>query len=83
METYYRETRISELLLLTAALPGGQHAATTIGQWKQIKRNKRFCRYLLTSLPMMAKSALSINLNARQLVKDMLEAIAKQYPPNE
>lgn len=79
----YREERISELLLLTDALPDGKHAETTIGQWKQIAENRKFCRYLLTSLPMMAKSALSISTNAEQLVEKMLDAINKQYPPDD
>lgn len=79
----YREERISELLLLTDALPDGKHAENTIGQWKQIAENGKFCRYLLTSLPMMAKSALSISTNAEQLVEKMLDAINKQYPPDD
>ena len=79
----YREERISELLLLTDALPGGKHAETTIGQWKQIAENGKFCRYLITSLPMMAKSALSISMNAGQLVEKMVDAIDKQYPPDD
>lgn len=79
----YREERISELLLLTDALPDGKHAETTIGQWKQIAENRKFCRYLLTSLPMMAKSALSISTNAEQLVEKILDAIDKQYPPDD
>lgn len=79
----YREERISELLLLTDALPDGKHAETTIGQWKQIAENGKFCRYLLTSLPMMAKSALSISTNAEQLVEKMLDAIDKQFPRDD
>lgn len=79
----YREERISELLLLTDALPEGKHAETTIGQWKQIAENAKFCRYLLTSLPMMAKSALSISMNAEQLIEKMLDDIDKQFPPDD
>lgn len=83
MGARYREERISELLLLTDALPDGRHAETTLGQWEQIRRNKRFRHYLLTSLPVMAKSALSVNLNARQLVADMLKAVDKRYPADQ
>lgn len=79
----YREERISELLLLTDALPDGKHAETTIGQWKQIAENRKFCRYLLTSLPMMAKSALSVSMNAEKVVEKMLDAIDKQFPRDD
>ena len=83
MGVRYREERIAKLLLLTDALPDGKHAETTVGQWKQMKQSDKFCRYLLTSLPMMAKSSLSINLNAQQLVKEMLNAVDRQYPSDE
>lgn len=83
MGVRYREERITELLLLADSLPEGKHAETTAGQWQQIGQNSKFCRYLLISLPMMAKSALSINLNARQLAEEMLDALDKEYPPDE
>lgn len=79
----YREERISELLLFTDALPDGRHAETALGQWEQIGRNRRFRHYLLTPLPLMAKSALSVSLNARQLVEDVLKAVDNCYPPDK
>lgn len=81
MSERYREERITRLLAFTARLSGGKHAATTAGQWKQIKRDRMFRQYLLTSLPLMAKSALVINNATQQLVREMIVAVDEAYPP--
>lgn len=81
MGVRYREERFSWLSEFTINLPDGTHATTVRGQWKQINQNKKFRQYLTVSLPLMAKSALAIEMNATALVQETLQQIDRLYPP--
>lgn len=80
IEKRYREEKFTRIVQFTDALEGEPHAETTLRQWQQIGRDGRFRRFLLTLLPMLAKSSLSVNLSTQQFIKEMLQAIDEAYP---
>lgn len=80
IEKRYREEKFTRIVQFTDALEGEPHAETTLRQWQQIERDGKFRRFLLTLLPMLAKSSLSVNLSTQQYIEDMLQTLDKAYP---
>ncbi len=80
IEQQYRQEKFERIAQFTDVLGVEPHAETTLGQWRQIDRDGRFRRYLLTLLPMMAKSSLTANQVAVQLIEDTLQTLDEAYP---
>lgn len=56
LDTGFREERRVKLSTFTSQLANGEHGATTEEQWKQIDEDVAYKRYLLYSIPSMARS---------------------------
>lgn len=82
MGSAYRERRLLQLTHFMERLPGGRHADTALGQWRQIAHDGEFCRYLRVSLPMLARSALGITGAAHKAADELLRKIENRHRPD-
>ncbi|SEF53096.1 hypothetical protein [Parabacteroides chinchillae] len=79
MDTHYREVRIEQLSNFYAHLPNNAHVPTAKEQWKQIAQDSTFCQYMLTTLPLMAKSITNTSINTQKVLHKTINMINEEY----